>query len=90
MILESKNFKHGLDVAHNQAKRYATALPQAKSVVASNGYCYKVYLRSDKGSFEKWPDAYINLLKPRDRYPLDPSKGGAVETLRLLLPRRYR
>jgi hypothetical protein len=90
LILESKSFRHGLDVAHAQAKRYAKALPGARSVVVSNGYCYKVYLRADDNTFSEWPDAYLNLLRPRDRYPLDPSKGGAVETLTHLLPRRYR
>ena len=90
LILESKSFRHGLDVAHAQAKRYAKALPQARSVVVSNGYCYKVYLRADDGTFSEWPHAYLNLLRPTVAYPLDPSKGGAVETLTQLLPRRYR
>lgn len=90
LILESKGFKNGLDVAHGQAKRYAEALPQAQAVVVSNGYCYKVYRRASDGSFSEWPHAYLNLLRPQDRYPLDPEKGGAVETLRLLLPRKYR
>lgn len=90
LILESKSFRHGLDVAHAQAKRYAKALPGARSVVVSNGYCYKVYLRDDEGAFSDEPHAYLNLLHPTSAYPLDPSKGGAVEVLRQLLPRRYR
>lgn len=90
LILESKSFRRGLDGAHAQAKRYAKVLPGARSVVVSNGYCYKVYLRDGDGGFSQWPDAYLNLLRPRDKYPLDPSKGGAIETLTHLLPRRYR
>ena len=90
LILESKGFWHGLDVAHQQAKRYAEVLPKARSVVVSNGYCYKVYLRDGEGAFSDQPHAYLNLLRPASAYPLDPAKGGAVEVLRQLLPRRYR
>ena len=89
LILETKGFWHGLDVAHDQAMRYAEGLPAAQSVVVTNGYCYKVYRRSGDGSFSDSPHAYLNLLRPRDKYPLDRSIGGAIEVLRLLLPRSY-
>ena len=93
LILESKSFRHGLDMAHHQAKRYAEVLPSARAVVVSNGYCYKVYLRreGEEGeiAFSEHPDAYLNHLRPTRAYPLDPSKGGAVEVLRQMLPRYY-
>jgi hypothetical protein len=49
-------------------------------------YCYKAYCRSGQG-FSSKPAAYLNLLSPTDRFPLDPSNvAGALEVFRLLLP----
>jgi hypothetical protein len=54
----------------------------------SNGYYYKAYERGrDTGEGPQEPLAYLNLLKPRDGYPLDPDNiKGALEVLRLMLP----
>lgn len=90
LILESKGFSQGLDYAHGQGKGYAEAFPKCEVVVASNGYCYKAYRRKpDAAGFEETPSAYLNLLRPRRRYPLDPSKeNGGLELLRYLMPQR--
>lgn len=86
LILETKRFSQGLDYAPEQAKRYAESLPKCKAVVVTNGYCYKAYC-SKNGSFSEAPSAYLNLLRPRDRYPLDPENvDGCLKTLSLLLP----
>lgn len=38
-------------------------------------------------SFSQEPCAYLNLLDPRVRYPLDPENvGGALKVLNLMLP----
>jgi hypothetical protein len=38
-------------------------------------------------TFSTRPKAYLNINRPRDRYPLDPEHGGgAIEVLKLLLP----
>jgi hypothetical protein len=87
LILESKGFSQGLTYAHEQAKGYAKEFPKCQTVVVSNGYCYKAYRRGGGGAFEEEPHAYLNLLRPRDRYPLNPQRVyGALELLKLLLP----
>jgi hypothetical protein len=90
LILESKGFSQGLDYAHGQGKEYATQFPKCNVVVASNGYCYKAYRRTGDGSaFEETPTAYLNLLRPRKSYPLDPGKAnGGLELLSHLMPQR--
>ena len=85
-IIETKGFVSGLDYAHNQAMMYAENFPDSKAVIVTNGYCYKIFLR-ERDQFRASPSAYINLLKPRDRYPLNPDEvGGALKAIKWLLP----
>jgi len=87
LILESKGFSQGLVYAPQQATEYAEHFPACRVVVVSNGYCYKAYLRGKNDLFDASPVAYVNLLNPQDRYPLDPDTvKGCLELLRLLLP----
>ena len=87
LILESKGYSQGLAYAPGQAKKYALQLPKCQVMVVSNGYCYKAWIRQDDASWARRPSAYLNLLSPRDRYPLDPENvQGCLEVLRLLLP----
>lgn len=87
LILESKGFSQGLDYAPEQVKNYAEYFPNCPVVVVSNGYCYKAYLRDDNGEFNQDPSAYLNLLDPRDNYPLNPENvKGSLELLKYLLP----
>ena len=91
LIVETKGFSQGLDYGPEQVKAYAKNFPLCQAVVVSNGYCYKAYKRDDRGSFPDKPSAYLNLLSPRDRYPLDPDNvEGSLEVLRLLLPQSWR
>jgi hypothetical protein len=86
LIVESKGFSQGLTYAAGQGQAYAKQFPNCKVVLVSNGYCYKAYCRSGQG-FSSKPAAYLNLLSPTDRFPLDPSNvAGALEVFRLLLP----
>jgi len=90
LIVETKGFAQGLTYAHGQAKDYAEHFPSCRAVVVTNGYCYKVFKRRDEG-FSASPDAYLNLLDPRDRYPLDPERvAGCLEVLRYLMPSSWR
>ena len=85
-IIETKDFQSGLDYAPNQARTYSEDFPSCKAVIVTNGYCYRIYLR-DGNQFRTSLSAYINLLKPRDRYPLDPNEvGGALDAIKWLLP----
>ncbi len=87
-IIETKGFSSGLDYVQKQAKAYSKDFPNCKVVIVTNGYCYKIYLRENgTGQFQTNPSAYINLLKPKDRYPIDPENvGGALDAIKWLLP----
>lgn len=87
LILESKGFSKGLNYASDQGKEYAKHFPNCPVVIVSNGYCYKAYLRGENGEFQQKPSAYMNLLDPQDKYPLDPENvAGSLDLLRYLLP----
>ena len=89
-IIETKGFASGLDYALRQADSYSDDFPNCKALITTNGYCYKIYLKDEKGSFSKDPydpSAYINLLNLRDKYPLNPKEGnGALDAIKWLLP----
>jgi hypothetical protein len=88
VILESKGFEHGLDQAPAQARGYAEHFPACRCVIVSNGYCYKAYRRDPgSGAFSMIPTAYLNVLNPQDRYPLDPENiKGALDVLDAIMP----
>ncbi|MBI5741155.1 MAG: hypothetical protein HZA16_10600 [Nitrospirae bacterium] len=91
LIVETKGFEQGLDYAPQQAHLYAKDFPTCRGVLVTNGYCYKAYMRKEDGSFDTKPSAYLNLLQPRDKYPLDPtSVGGALSVFGWLLPANIR
>ena len=88
MIIETKAFSSGLTYAEGQVKRYSDSFPSCRSVLVTNGYCYKTFLKSQKtDEFSKDPSAYLNLIRPQDRYPLDPDRvAGAADAIKWLLP----
>lgn len=87
-LIETKGFSFGLDYAPKQAHAYAKHFPNCQSVLLTNGYCYKTYMRQNDETFGTNPSAYLNIVRPRDKYPLDPDNvAGALEVLRWLLPR---
>jgi hypothetical protein len=91
LIVETKDFASGLDYAPKQGQGYASDFPGCRVVVVTNGYCYKSYLRNDDGTFAAYPDAYLNLLKPKQRYPLEPlAVDGTKRLLKWLLPHQHR
>lgn len=89
LLLESKDFSSGLNNAPEQVRGYAEHFPLCQMLVVSNGYCYKTYRRTEHG-FSTTPAAYLNLLHPQDRYPLDPQNvDGCLAVLKCLLPRSW-
>lgn len=88
LIIEIKKFDQGLDYAYRAGKTYAQTFINCDAVVATNGWCYKLY-RREKGSlsFQKDPSAYLNILNPTEKYPLDPERWGAKEVFRYLVRR---
>ena len=89
LVIETKGFSIGLTSAGVQAAEYALPLG-CEWAVASNGYCYKVLRRVGEWSDPRTayqPIAYLNLLRPTERYPLDPDGiAGAADALLYLLP----
>ena len=86
-IIETKSFSSGLDYAGDQGTNYAENFPSCKAVITTNGYCYRIYKKNqDAGKFDEEPHAYMNLLKPKDKYPLRPDIEGALEAIKWLLP----
>lgn len=86
LIIETKGFAQGLGLAPDQVRRYAEFFPSTRAVVVTNGYCYKVYSKSF-GDISEVPTSYLNLLDPRNRYPIDPLRtAGCLEVLSELLP----
>lgn len=87
LVIETKDFSSGLDYAPEQALSYAKEFAACRIAVVTNGYCYKAYVPGPDGSFSTSPSAYLNLLRPRDRYPLNPTNvDGALGVLGWLLP----
>lgn len=88
VLIETKGLTQGLHYAPEQAHRYAQHFPVCKVVIVTNGYCYKAYRREGQGGdFQSRPTAYLNIMDPRDRYPLDPEHvDGALAVLRMLIP----
>ncbi|MCX6775086.1 MAG: hypothetical protein NTY99_03300, partial [DPANN group archaeon] len=76
------------DYAPSQAYSYAEAFPHCKGFLVTNGHCYKLFMRKKDGKFSAMPSAYLNLLQPRDRYPIDPENvDGALSVFTWLLPK---
>lgn len=93
LLIESKRFSAGMTKeAPDQVAKYARNITGCRTVVVSNGYCYKAFRREEKtDAFDKESRAYFNLRRPTSRYPLYPgSVGGTLDLLELLLPDSYR
>ena len=84
-IIETKAFKSGLDYVYKQAFSYSEHFPNNKAVIVSNGYCFKVY----EANNQEKPCAYLNLIKPTERYPLDCEVGGALDAIKWLSPKNF-
>lgn len=91
ILIETKGFHSGLDYAHSQALAYSKDFPNCQAVIVTNGYCYKVYLRGlEDNTFTTSPSAYLNILYPRDKYPIDPiNVDGGLSAIKWLLPNSF-
>lgn len=85
-VIETKAFHIGLDYADKQAEVYAKNFTSCETLITTNGHCYKIYKKDGKNFKEH---AYMNLLKPTKKYPIDPNVDGALEALKWLLPNSY-
>jgi hypothetical protein len=91
LIIETKGYKSGLDYVRSQATGYATKFKSCNAVISTNGYCYKVFQRTEgRESFEEKPFSYMNLITMNKKYPLDPMNvKGTIETIEYLLPQSH-
>ncbi|MGA8831915.1 MAG: hypothetical protein ACLQT6_08700 [Desulfomonilaceae bacterium] len=88
LIIENKRLNQGLDYAHAQAEAYARKFSNCNTIMASNEWCYKLYLRKEgTDDFQEDLSAYLNIISLADKYSLDPQKCGAKEVFRYLLRR---
>lgn len=93
VAVEAKRTHQSCLTARGQAERYATGTGRdgCRRLVVTDGLRYAVHRRLGNGTFAYYPDAYVNLNKLRDCYPLmaepgAPVCGGAVEALSMLRP----
>jgi hypothetical protein len=86
MIVEVKKMSEGLTNAKWQAFKYAKKIG-VKLVCVTNGYCYQIYdLNKQIGNpDDPEPNAFINIITPTDKYPLNEETDGAVQSLQLLM-----
>ena len=91
--IEAKRRDQSCLTAKGQAEHYATRPGRegCRRLVVTDGLRYAIHLRQPDGTFGYYPDAYVNLDRLRDGYPLmenpdRPACGGAVEALALLRP----
>lgn len=90
VIIKVIDFTSDLCLTPDQLRRYAKEFPECEALIVSNGWCYKAYLmQNDTCSFAQTPSAYLNVLSPASRYPLNPQQvDGSLGVLRQLIPRR--
>lgn len=88
LIIETKKLNEGLTYVNKQAASYAVNYPDCRMIVVTNGYAYRLFERDPEltNKFPEEPTAYLNLLRPRKQYPINPDIPGALEVFSRLLP----
>ena len=92
VAVEAKKLRSSSLSALHQAQQYAKsgAYPHCNRVVLTDGLRYGVFYKRESGEFRPYPDAYLNLTRLRDRYPIyDDDRGnckGAAEALFIMSP----
>ena len=83
MILESKRMWEGLSYAERQVKNYQLKFPNCSRLIVSDGVSYRLYHR--KNDLWEW-EAYLNLLKLKDRHAYYVKIRGALDVFLNLMP----
>ena len=83
VVVEAKKVRNAcLSWAVSQAQGYASALPNCRRLVVTDGLRYGIFTREDE---EFSPYAYLNLTRLRNEYPIYGCKG-AKEALLAMTP----
>ncbi len=84
LIVEAKRLNSSCLKGVEQALTYCQSLPNCLRLVVSDGMRYAIFVReAGNARFGQRPAAYLNLLSPKDRYPILEC-AGADEALLLL------
>lgn len=78
IIIETKRFHDGLYYASEAVKYYAGKFQDCKLLVATNGYRFRLYEKTENGFIES---GYLNFFDMREHYYLDENVYGAVKCL---------
>lgn len=71
LIVEAKRLNSSCLKGVEQALTYCQSLPNCLRLVVSDGMRYAIFVRrSGADSFDRTPAAYLNLLAPKDHYPI--------------------
>ena len=82
-VVEVKKLGDACLPAAAQASDYAAGRVACKRIIVTDGHRYGVFVKSSSGKFK--PHAYLNLTRPRDRYPVY-GCGGAKDALFAMTP----
>jgi len=83
VAVEAKRKDNSCLNARSQAEYYASqpGRERCKRIIVTDGIRYGVYLRKEDGSFPEKPQAYLNLTRMMDSYPILECKGAQVALL---------
>ena len=82
-VVEVKRLGNACLPATSQALNYAAGRVACKRIIVTDGHRYGVFVKSSSGEFA--PHAYLNLTRPRHKYPVY-GCGGAKDALFAMTP----
>lgn len=80
VVVEAKKLRRSSLTAFPQARSYAQQGGDCNRIIVTDGLRYGVFSRQS-GEFGRYPDAYLNLNRMRDSYPIYGDCKGAAEAL---------
>lgn len=83
VAVEAKRRGNSCLTARSQAENYASqqGRKHCKRIIVTDGIRYGVYLRKEDDSFPEKPQAYLNLTRMMDHYPILECKGAHMALL---------
>ena len=81
VAVEAKRLRSSSLSAVDQAGHYASKAQDCNRIIVTDGLRYGVFSKKETGEFGRYPDAYLNLNRMRDSYPIYGDCKGAAEAL---------
>ena len=85
VVVEAKRMDGACLSAFLQAKSYSKKYPNCNRIILTDGLRYGVYVRESGKNFDDKPNAYMNLTRLRDEYPVYECNG-AREAILAMVP----